>query len=256
MITARIPGFFRALFLTILSAAVFAPAQAKEINMAIGFSLGPYAVSNGRGMLVDITREAIEAAGHTVNFTFMTNKESIKAFEQGVFDAVAMTRAAEDKFYYSEPVITIENVAITLKSANITINSLADLGKYEVMAFSGARTFLGPEFATAVSNNPRYIEVANQQTQVHMLYDKRAQVMIAGKTIFSYYLKKLQLRQSIAPDSSAQYQFAEIFPPTVYVSGFKSKADRDEFNRGLAIIKKDGRYDRITATYAHLIKHY
>ena len=252
-----IPGLLPTLLLVwLITLSGVGRAQTKEFNMAIGFSLGPYAVSSGRGMLVDIMREAVEAAGYKVNFTFMTNKESVALFKKGVFDAVALTRASDDTFFYSEPVITIENVAISLKSSNIKIATLSDLSKHSVMAFSGAKLFLGDAFAEAVTGNPDYIEIADQQTQVHMLYQQQAQVMIAGKTIFRYYLKKLQKSGKITAESSAQYRFDEVFPPTVYVSGFKNKADRDAFNQGLAIIKEDGRYDRIRATYARLLQYY
>jgi polar amino acid transport system substrate-binding protein len=41
----------------------------------------------------------------------------------------------------------------------------------------------------------------------------------------------------------------EVFAPTRYKVGFKSKSIKNDFNEGLAALRKSGRYDEIILKY-------
>jgi ABC-type amino acid transport substrate-binding protein len=45
------------------------------------------------------------------------------------------------------------------------------------------------------------------------------------------------------------YKVHQLFRPRTYAAGFKSKAVRDQFNRGLAVIKANGKYQAVLDKY-------
>lgn len=243
--------------LLILLAGLLSPlCLARELSVAIGFSLGPYAISNGRGVIIDVTRQIFEDTGSAVRFTYMSNAEAQEAFKKGLFDAVAPTRAERGKFFYSDPVVVFNNSAISLKKSNIKINGIPDLAKYRVAAFSGASQFLGSKFYEAVLNNEKYIEVANQETQLTMLYRGDVDIVIADNKIFQFYLKKLLKNGVVSPENSAAHQIHDVFPASVYVVGFHDNNVCNNFNKGLKQLKDSGRYDAILEKYSRLVESY
>lgn len=248
-------------FLLINSALVFialshSVVQAKELSIAIGFSLGPYAISNGRGVLVDVTTKVLEDSSDSVRFTYMSNQEALDAFKKGLFDAVAPAKPERGKFYYSDPVVEFHNIAISLKGGNVKLNSLQDLTKYRVAGFSGASYFLGQKFLETILQNDKYIEVANQETQVLMLFQGDVDIVIADQKIFQFYLKKLLKGGLIQPKSYPEFQLHDVFPSSVYVVGFHDENACDSFNRGLKKLKASGEYDAIYNKYSRLVDNY
>ena len=126
----------------------------------------------------------------------------------------------------------------------LKVSSVADLRGLRVVAFGDARSYLGTEFAGMAKANKNYYEIADQESQVKMLFKDRADVLVMDINIFKYF------RQNIKDtDVSQEVTFFKIFDPTPYKVAFTSKEVCDKFNAGLKAIKASGKYSEIFSTY-------
>jgi polar amino acid transport system substrate-binding protein len=136
--------------------------------------------------------------------------------------------------FFSDPVIDFENVAITLSSKNVQINSLSDLSDKKIVAFSNAQRVLGPQFAQAIKNNPSYSEVGDQASQLPMLDAGRGDVILLDLRAFQYFARLLHGKT----EAKSRYAVHHLFKPTPRLLGFHKSEYRDQFNKGLKAIQK------------------
>jgi polar amino acid transport system substrate-binding protein len=146
--------------------------------------------------------------------------------------------------YYSGSHITYQNIVVSLRSRALKITSIADLGKLRIIAFQDATVYLGNNFAAMAKNNPHYHELADQKSQVKMLFADRADAIVMDINIYKYF--KNQIKDF---DVSKEVSIAEIFTSTFYKVGFNSKETADAFNVGLAKLKSSGKYAAIVNKY-------
>jgi polar amino acid transport system substrate-binding protein len=231
-------------FLAAVSMTVGAQTQIKAV---VGMSLPPYIIQGtDNGVDADIVRAALAAENYTLKLEYvpfarvavsMANKTADAAFP--INESSGVTGV-----YYSDSHISYQNVAVALKSKGLKIASATDLSGLRVVAFGEAPNYLGPEFAAMAKANKKYSEIADQQSQVKMLFKDRADVLIMDINIFKYF------RQNIKDmDVSQDVAFYEIFPPTAYKVAFTSKDVCDKFNAGLKALKASGKYAQIFKTY-------
>lgn len=146
------------------------------------------------------------------------------------------------------PVFAFDNQAITSKRRNIKVRVPADMGKHTVMAFQGARKYLGQEFLAAAEANPSYKET--NSVPALMLQEDRADIVISQPDVFRYALSEQARKLSRQPDYDA-FTYQRFLPATnKYWVGFRDAAMRDRFQAGLAAIYKSGEIDRIAQRYA------
>jgi polar amino acid transport system substrate-binding protein len=152
------------------------------------------------------------------------------------------------KAEYSEPFMQYHNRAFALKSRNFAIRGVADLSDKSVVAFQNAGKYLGEEFGRAVAGNRRYKEMAQQEAQTQMLLLGRIDVAVMDESIFRYYWQKLVAKRKA--EQAPEYAGYDIFPPTPYKAAFLDRKVRDDFNKAIAAMRKDGRYEAIYRRYA------
>lgn len=223
------------------------PVLAKEIKLAVSMALPPYIIADDNtGFELDIVREALTSQGHTIKLRYVNFGSLGKQLVHGKVDgAFPITEQSGIKnIFYSDYHVTYQNVAIALKKNNLGIKSVKDLGKYKIIAFQGAPNYLGPAFKTVSKVSPKYKEMAKQEVQVASLFLGRTEVVVMDKNIFQYFRQNTK-----KVDTSAEITLFPVFPPTQYKTGFTSEKIRDNFNRGLAALKKSGEYDRIIKRY-------
>jgi polar amino acid transport system substrate-binding protein len=231
----------------LLAAVTVSVGAQTVIKAVVGLSLPPYIMQGAdNGVDADIVRAALQAAGYTLKLEYvpfarvsvsMANKTADAAFP--INQASGVTGV-----YYSDSHISYQNVVVGLTAKGLKVNSIADLKGLRVVAFGEAKSYLGPDFAAMATANKNYSEIADQQSQVKMLYKDRADVVVMDINIFKYF------RQAIKDtDVSAPVTFFKIFPPTAYNVAFTSKAVCDKFNAGLKAIKSSGKYASIFKTY-------
>lgn len=125
--------------------------------------------------------------------------------------------------------------------------TLAALAGLRVVGFQNASRYLGPAFAAFARDNPRYVEQANQLTQVRMLFGGQADALVMKARIYAWQIRQLQRSQftekPVPVDSIA------LFERIAYRVAFRDPVLRDAFNAGLAKARALGHLARIEAAY-------
>ena len=146
--------------------------------------------------------------------------------------------------FYSQSHITYQNVVVALKAKGLKIARADDLKALRVVAFQEATNYLGNEFRAMAKANTNYSEVANQEAQVKMLYQDRADAIVMDVNIYKYFKQAIK---DVKVD--AEVTLYPIFPPTNYKVAFTSKEVCQKFNESLNKLKASGKYETIFKTY-------
>lgn len=238
--------FFRTLLL--LCCIISGQALSAELKIVFSKYTPPYVFEDGTGIVVDIVRTALAANGHTVKPVYIPIERGFKMFADGQVDGTTIIQESSGlKAEYSDNFMQYHNRAFTLKSRNLTIRNLADLGDKSVVSFQNAVKYLGKDFARAVAGNRRYKEMAQQEAQTHMLLLGRIDVAVMDESILRYYRQKLIAEGKADP--AQEVVGYDILPPTPYKAAFIDGNVRDEFNKAISAMRKDGRYDAIYRKY-------
>ncbi len=240
----------------ILGFTVPATATEKTINIATGFSLGPYVLRSGGGILSDIIKESLLFSGYEVRFHYMSNADAIEAFTARQFDAVTVVKPGMVDGFYSEPVLSFLNSFITLADSPHEIASLDDLHDLRLAAFSNASGFLGEPFRAAITHTRGYQEISNQEEQVAALFSGDVDVILADKNIFRFFHRRLLYKNLHDPQFHQKVRFHFQFNPTFYHIGFQEQAQQIAFDRGYRRLKESGRIDAIYRYYLELLEEY
>ena len=223
---------------------------AEPLRVGVNFAIPPYVIKHqGRGIELDLLTQAFAGSGYEPRFIYLPLERTFRMLEEGKLDAIINVKPGMLKHaYLSQPVITFHNRVFTLDDR--VIHSIADLKGLRVSAFQRARQILGEDFASMAAQNPRYEEVARQQSQVQMLLLGRTDAVILEQRVFYYYLAQQRESESDsgrhAPVRVRQHA---LFAPTHYHFAFRRATQQQWFDRQLARMREDGRYERILANY-------
>lgn len=223
-------------------------AAARELKIIFSSYTPPYVFENGEGIVIDIVKAALSSSGHTVIPVYVPIGRGFEMFAEKRVDGTAIIRENSGlTANYSADFMQYHNFAFALKERNQQVRGLGDLKDKSVVAFQNASKYLGGAFGTAMAGNPHYKEIANQETQVLMLMLGRIDVALMDESIFRFYREKLVAEGKVNP--TVEYQAFNLFEPTPYKTAFVDPTVRDDFNRGLAAIRRDGTYDAIYRRY-------
>jgi polar amino acid transport system substrate-binding protein len=239
-------AFLKALLL--LGCVASAAASSAELRIVFSKYTPPYVFEDDTGIVVEIVRVALQSAGHTVKPVYVPIERGFKMFAERQVDGTTIIQESSGvKAEYSDNFMQYHNRAFALKSRNLAIRSVGDLKDKSVVAFQNADKYLGQDFGRAVAGNKRYKEMAQQEAQAQMLLLGRIDVAIMDESIFRYYRQKAIAERKADP---AQEVVAhDIFPPTPYKAAFIDRKVRDDFNRAIAAMRKDGRYEAVYRKY-------
>ncbi len=240
------------LLLLLLSIAITLPAGAADVRMAFGDNLPPYIlVSSSSGIEVDIVREALAYRGHVLKPVFMPMGRIPVAFVAGKVDAIMMD-VGQDMGpaggVYGEAPVVYDNVMYTLARRRLSLKQPDDLRKLYVMSFVGAANRY-PEWMGKLENTQFYVERNNQAVQPQLLALGRYDVVVSDRTIFTYYLKQQQEADSSFRMPAVDEHLLPAPDARAYRPVFRDAAVRDDFNAGLAWLRKSGRYGAIYHHY-------
>ncbi len=247
--TQRLACAGTTLLVTVLLPALAFAAELRPLKTAVGLSLPPYVMAKERrGMEYDIVKEALAMAGYQLDPTFVDFGKLGEELTAGrVAATMGVQREPRLQAHFSDRYITYHNYAMTLASRHLKIDRVEDLAGKSISAFERARSILGPGFAEATKNNPKFTEVAQQYHQNIELFSRKVDVVVADINIFQWYnhdprvIKVVDVKQKVA--------YHNIFPPTHYQMAFRDPDIRDAFNRALAELKSSGRYQEIIDVY-------
>lgn len=226
-------------------------ASAQSLRFGFGTHKPPYIYENqARGLEYDIVLAAASLGGLEVEPYYAPMERLSMMMRKGQLDAVATTNELNgDSPFYSDVYIRYQNVAVALRSRNLTIKRISDLTAYSVNAFQRARVMLGSEYQTMAESNPRYREEAFQIARNRMLYSGRVDVVVTDMRILRYF--NLEVHTQV--DVSQPLTIYPIFPVTDYKLGCLKQSDCERFSKGLALLRSNGDYAVIEQRYEYAV---
>ena len=243
----KMKNIVRLLFL-LYSLLAYSCAGAQELKIIFSKYMPPYVFENETGIVVDIVRTALASSGHKIKPVYVPIGRGLKMFSDKQVDGTTLIQESPDlQTYYSDNFVHYHNRAFVLKSRNLDIQSVADLRGKSVIGFQYASKSLGEEYQKVVTLNPKYKELAQQEAQVQVLLLGRTDIVVMDEHVFQYYRQKLIAEGKV--DKSQEYVGFKIFPPTPFKAAFHDPQIRDAFNKEVAAMRKDGRYEAIYRKY-------
>ena len=236
-------------FLTYCVSYVIMGKGAETLQLTAGYSKPPFVIENNEqysGIQLDLISEIFAVENQAVNFIHVPLARSFSSVDKWHSDGTITLPITHERknVFLSEPYISYQNVVVTLTEDKIKIDELNDFsGKY-ITAFQTARKFLGEHYTKAIKHAQDYQEMADQMKQIELLFMKRTQVLVLDINILKHFLFTNRDDKYNKP-----YTIHQLFMPRVYAAGFKSQTVRDQFNRGLAVIKANGTYQKVIDKY-------
>lgn len=242
---------FRSFCISLFFFAWLLPACAAEqpVRIGVGQALQPFTLpESNSGLLVEIVRAAFAVSGVKTQFLFLPNARIPLEFNAKRIDISTMSKhdpTAKVSFTHW-PVLSFTNMAMSLKTRQLSINSIQDLAKYRVVAFQDARLFLGPEFAAMAGRNKGYYELSRVPSRMLLL--GHTDVMVSQADIFRFNLTS-EAKAGSAP-VFGEIEFHPVFPgANHYWFAFHSPVLRDQFEAGIAALYASGEIDAIFARF-------
>ncbi len=224
--------------------------SARELKVAFGQEKAPYLWVEGsevKGLEYDIFKAILAVSGNSMSSTILPNRRvtiALSANEVDVVTGMQMHQAGEA--FYSDEYLTYANYAITRKSKEIKLNSLADIFDHSVAIWQNAWEDLAlGRFRPNGPGGLDYTEFTSQYRQSKFFWVGRADINVIDRNIFIWYSRQLASEM----DTSDELIFHNIIPLLRVRAAFRSPADRDEFNAGLKVVRASGEIDRIYAKY-------
>ncbi|ATC93358.1 substrate-binding periplasmic protein [Pseudoalteromonas tunicata] len=241
---------FNYVILAMLWLSLGASAIASEqpiLDVSVGWSKPPYVIEqDDSGFEIELVKAIFNQLGYQLKFIYVPFARSPYLLNQGETD-LAMTinpRMDIKKQQLSIPYISYHNVAISLKERHLTINVVADLANYSVVAFQNAKVVLGYEYGRAVKQSLFYQELPDQAHQVEMLLKGRTDVVVMDINIFNYLSRAYSNQNQMD-----KVNVHTLFPVSKYQLGFKNSALKDLFNEKLNIYKGSDAYQQLLKKY-------
>ena len=221
-------------------------AAQQEVHVGMGLPKPPYVMESGKGLDVDIARQALAAGGYKLVGHMLPQTRALAMLRAGQLDGMLSTsEGIGGQDYFTDNYIVYQNVATTLTRRNLDIQQIEDLSRYSIAAFQNASMVLGDRFSMLASGHSDYREVPAQITQNKLLYTGRVDVVVGDRLIFRYFSEKMEPQI----DGRQPVTFHRIFPESPRKAVFRDARVRDAFNAGLKTIRANGAYDAIVKQY-------
>lgn len=230
-------------------------AHAQTLKVAFGNVRPPYIIEE-RGLLtgieLDVVKESLLLSGYKIEQVQLPTKRLSLAIPKMGFDIVVGVDTQDPRYYYSDEYIEFKNYAVAKSSRNLKLMSIENLKNYTVGAWPLAWQQCGAKYKALFSPNKEgifpegYFEPVTAESQNKMFWMDRIDVSVLNKMTFNYY--KNFLRKTL--NTTADVVYYDIFPDKVkYFVAFKDEKMRDDFNNGLAQLRRSKRYNRIFDSY-------
>lgn len=239
---------WRNLLVTLLLISISVPSFAKDkLLIAVGLAKPPYVIQNNNsGFEIELIRNVIANMGKSAEFVYTSFGHAPQMLAIDEIDAVMTTnkRVFKDPTKLSDVYIIYQNIAISLKSRLLKIESIKDLANYSVASFQKADKILGKEFESAVNQSPIFLQVADQKRQPILLLKERVDVVVMDKNIFSYFARELKIEK---PES--KFIFHNIFSKSHYRMAFKDSQNTIRFNEEFQKYSNSADYQALLKKY-------
>ena len=235
------------------SSLIVYSASAEEIITIATLEYAPWTGKNLRsnGFVNHVITKAFQHKGYTVKFTYLPWKRAVMETKNGQYSALSYVYWSKDRekeFHLSDPISEEKIVFFHLKSNPIKDwKSLDDLKNYKFGATRGY-TYT-KEFWDAAKSKRLMVDVTDSDLQnFKKLLDGRIDIfpsgLVNGKSL-------LQKEFNPGTPSLIAFHPKPLSKTTGHLAFTRSRKNSENlvriFNQGLAILKKDGSYDRFAA---------
>jgi len=221
---------------------------AETVKMTFG-SNPPYIIGDsGKGIEIDIIREALALKGHKLEAVFVPVLRVEHELKIGKVDAASHgfnLDAEKLKLHPAEKTVTLSDYLFTDAKKNLNPKTPEDLESLRIIAFPNASKIY-PKWLENAQKSGRYFEVSDQTQQLKMLYKGRADVVLADENIIKYLAN--QLSESSGEPKPELVKSAKLGDFSSFPV-FKDAAIRDDYNEGLAELRASNRYQEIFDSY-------
>lgn len=168
-------------------------------------------------------------------------------FSKENIDAALVTTKRNKDFFYSDNLLTVDNLVLAKKDLLHPIDTINDLKRYNVIGFKGANRALGSPFKYSISNTSNdhfsYREL-NSKLQIQALIDGIIDAVIIDKNVAIWELAKFD------DYSLEDFQIYNVFPRTspLYLA-FRDQRIATSFNEQLRELKRSGAYLNLVDDY-------
>jgi len=236
------------LFFTLLPSSFAIQLPAEKVEFLAGLPKPPFIIKeNESGIQLDIIKRALSSQNINVDFRHVPLGRNVLNFRKLDIDAVSIIPSDYSSvgMFVSKPYITYQNVAVSLSDREISVETISDLSDFSTIAFQNAKKFLGDEFKSALRRSVGYREMANQLSQIDMLFTGRTELIVLDINIFLHFFRENQDN----PKYNKLFKIHYIFDERHYAAGFKTLALKQKFDNGIAKIKESGEYQEILNKY-------
>lgn len=231
------------LFLFLLSPFIFlSVAQADTVKLANG-EWAPYqskSLKNG-GFITQIVKEAFEAEGYQVEFTYMPWKRGFEEAKAGKFDGSLIWSKNPDReqfFHYTNSVITLSTGLFQQKSKPVSWSSKEDLKNFKIGGVTG--------YAYGVEDMEKAGQIkiqriASAENNYKKLSAGRLDIVLEDMDVGMETITKLNLTDKIEPN--AKTLSARDYFVIISKNSPRSVELVEAFNRGLEKLKAEGKLE-------------
>lgn len=219
-------------------------AHATPLNVLVGQNKPPYIrLETVSGYELELLREVVRRMGHEAVFVFVPNSRIRGLLESGNGDIATLqpNEPNEPGLFFSQPYIRYQNIAVSRRRDELTLQHPADLAGKSVIAFQGATKVLGPDYRDSIAQNPAYQETVDQRAQVDMLLFGRTQVVVLDRNIFTYHLQ--------SATEPVEVSIHTLFGSTLYRAAFRDPVLQRSFDKALLSVLLDNWYQQLQLTH-------
>ena len=234
VMTSIVKNILITLVLLVVSLDVLAK-RLESIDLIVGLSKPPYIIEElESGFEIELISHILSQMDIQPSYLYVPLGRSIDLLDKDVGQALLTVNKhiVSDDNHRTQAYVTYQNVAISLKSANISIGDISELSDYRVAAFQMANRYLGKKYGRTVKRSKHYLEIPNQFRQVKLFLEKRVDVVVMDINIFNYYLEKVE-----GQGPKTQVDIHYIFPKNPYSLAFKDAKYVKPFNYHLQKFK-------------------
>lgn len=239
-------------------------AQTQTIQLLAGLSKPPFVIAQTKqGMQIEIVEAAFSVNNYQVNFMHLPLSLHMGIYKRRRIDGLITLSDSDIKInseakinsdtelglYLSKPYINYQNVVITLAKNNLHISKLSELSGKRIAAFQNSAIFLNSEYNNVVKDSNSYVELADQKSQLALLFTERVDAIVMDVNIFKYILLDLQKSEKSKSIYTEKVNIHPLFEIKSYCAGFKSKQLQELFDEGIMEIKATGQYQAIIDRY-------
>lgn len=240
------------LFLLMSLALPAKAGQSKVLRVAVGDAQPPWVfLETDKGIVLDILKETLGPQGYDIQPVRVPLGRRHLLFEQGEVDVVIdinpnLIREMKLRGYPSVVAYSYDNVFIALHKNRYDFTKIDELATHRVVSWQNAVEMIGGEYADMARNNKFYKEVANQEIQLKVLYERNAIIQMDWN-IFQYHRRILSEDKSI--DADKKIDVFRLLKKNDCQYLFKDQKTQEAFNQNFEKLKSLGKYDEIIEKY-------